>query len=146
MSARIRFDGGTVVLEDAPDHVRPDAFVYDARIGHWRAKAIHYAEAVLRMHRAKVPYVDEARSYEVLDRRLGDVPFLQGTALARNAARAALKADPEWAPAYNQLAFIELARYGKLEEAYPYYLKAIEFTGERPGRWLRGPARPDRVR
>lgn len=68
MSARIRFDGGTVVLEEAPEHVRPDAFVFDARVGHYRAKAIHYAEAVLRMHRAKVPYIDEARDYEVLDR------------------------------------------------------------------------------
>ncbi|TNE86993.1 MAG: DEAD/DEAH box helicase [Deltaproteobacteria bacterium] len=68
MTARIRFDGGTVVLEDAPEHVRPDSFVYDGRIGHYRAQAIHYADAVLRMHRAKVPYVDEARAYDVLDR------------------------------------------------------------------------------
>lgn len=68
MSARIRFQGGTVVLEDAPDHLRPEAFVFDPRIGHWRARAIHYHEAVLNMHRARIPYVDEARRYEVLDR------------------------------------------------------------------------------
>jgi superfamily II DNA or RNA helicase len=76
MPAYIRFDGGTVVLEDAPEAVRPEAFVFDARIGQHRARAIHYAAAVKRLHRAQVPYVDEARAYEVLGRdfRSGRTP------------------------------------------------------------------------
>lgn len=66
---RVRFDAGTLVLDDfaAPDI--PDGFVFDERIRRWRGQARRYHDVVLDLHRSKKPYVDEARAYNTLEDR-----------------------------------------------------------------------------
>ncbi|MCB9677177.1 MAG: DEAD/DEAH box helicase [Alphaproteobacteria bacterium] len=67
-SPLVRFDQGTLVLEDfdAPDI--PDGFVFDERIRRWRGPGYRYHDVVMGLHRSKQPYRDEARAYEALDR------------------------------------------------------------------------------
>jgi len=64
----LRFDRGTLVLEHFPDDDVPAAFTFDERVRLHRAPALHYHQVVMDLHRRKVPYDDQARSYEVLDR------------------------------------------------------------------------------
>lgn len=68
MTRTLRWDRGTLVLEGfAPEEV-PAAAQFDPRIGLPRAPAITYHEIILRLHRAGIPYTDEARAYAALDR------------------------------------------------------------------------------
>lgn len=68
MTRRLRWDRGTLLLDGfAPDELPADA-VHDPRVGLPRVPAIRYAAIVLDLHRRGVPYQDDARAYEVLDR------------------------------------------------------------------------------
>jgi len=75
-SPLVRFDQGTLVLEDFPATQIPDGFVFDERVQRWRGPGIRYHDVVMELHRSKQPYRDEARAYEPLDRehRTGRVP------------------------------------------------------------------------
>lgn len=64
----VRFDRGTLVLEDFPPERIPDGFVFDERIRRWRGLARRYHDVVMDLHRDGVPYLDEARAYEPLAR------------------------------------------------------------------------------
>lgn len=65
----LSFTAGTLELRDlAKDDARvPPCFVWDERSGSFRAPAMAYAEAVLALRRASVPYEDQARRYSVLE-------------------------------------------------------------------------------
>lgn len=68
MTRTLRFQAGTLLLEGFPPDEVPDGFVHDPRVGLPRGPAIAYADVVLDLHRAGLPYTDEARDYVVLDR------------------------------------------------------------------------------
>jgi len=65
---RISFADGTLLLEGADAHeaLLGSLMARDPRVGCHRAKALHYAEILRRLHAAKLPYEDQARRYEVL--------------------------------------------------------------------------------
>ena len=65
---RLRFVGGTIEVEglEPGDPLVPPECKWDARSRCHRAPAVAYAAIVLALHRAKVPYEDEARRYEEL--------------------------------------------------------------------------------
>lgn len=63
---RLRFEGGTLVLEGF-DEV-PEGFVLDPRVGMPRGHAYHYHDVLMDLHRRKLPWEDEARRYQTLDR------------------------------------------------------------------------------
>ena len=64
---RVRFDRGTLVLEGFGADI-PEGFVFDDRIGLPRGPASRYHELLLDLHRAGIPYTDEARAYTELQR------------------------------------------------------------------------------
>lgn len=65
---RVRFDRGTLVLEDFPATGIPAGFVFDDRIRRWRGEASRYHDVVLGLHRSGEPYEDEAKAYATLER------------------------------------------------------------------------------
>ena len=62
----LRFERGTLLLEDFPANEVPPGFVFDTRVGWPRARALAYAPVALDLHRRGIPYNDEAKAYEVL--------------------------------------------------------------------------------
>ncbi len=64
----LRFDRGTLLLENWPQDEVPPGFIFDARVGLHRAPAIRYFDVVLDLHRRGIPYEDQARNYEPLER------------------------------------------------------------------------------
>jgi superfamily II DNA or RNA helicase len=65
---RVRFDRGTLLLEDfAPERI-PDGFVFDERVRRWRGPARRYHDVVMDLHRSGAGYHDEARAFGPLDR------------------------------------------------------------------------------
>lgn len=69
----LRFDGGTLVLEGVTPEQLPPGFLVDPRVRAARGPASSYYEVVRHLHRAGVPYVDEAREYLQLERpHMGD--------------------------------------------------------------------------
>lgn len=78
---RLRFDRGTVVAEEMPSAVVEGlseiGFTQDRRVGHLRAPAYRYREAMLLLRREQVEVRDEARAYRdlELDLRLIRDPF-----------------------------------------------------------------------
>ncbi len=64
----LRFVGGTLELHglDEGDAEAPPECRWDPRAACFRAPASDYAAIVLRLHRAKVPYDDQARAYAEL--------------------------------------------------------------------------------
>jgi len=64
----LRFDSGTLELRgELPAELRPSECVWDARTDSHRAPALVYAELVLALRAAGVPYEDEARNYPTLE-------------------------------------------------------------------------------
>lgn len=63
----LRFSDGTLTLDGLGDHAAllGELVVSDPRVGLHRAKAVHYAEILRRLH-GKVAYDDQARAYETL--------------------------------------------------------------------------------
>ncbi len=68
MTRRIRWHQGTLLLEGLSEAELPSSAVFDPRVGLHRAPAIAYHHIVADLHRRRVPYVDEARAYTVLER------------------------------------------------------------------------------
>src|SRR5215470_10010342 len=68
----LSFDQGTLLLEgfdrperpDLEDRMKPSGFIWDERIGSWRAEGFRYRDAVLWLRRQKIPFTDRARQYE----------------------------------------------------------------------------------
>jgi len=70
---RLRYQGGTIVVEGCGLADLPDGFQWDPRVSLPRGPAVLYHPTVLRFHQAGIPFVDEARDYQTLDRnRLSD--------------------------------------------------------------------------
>jgi len=67
VSVTIRWQGCTLLLEGWQGEL-PPGFVLDRRVGLPRGPAIRYHDVVMSLHRARIPYQDEARAYEVLPR------------------------------------------------------------------------------
>jgi superfamily II DNA or RNA helicase len=65
---RVRFDGGTLVVEGFDPSELPPGFAFDPRIGFPRGPASAYAALVLPLHKARVRWDDEARAYPDLGR------------------------------------------------------------------------------
>jgi len=65
----ITFVAGTLVLHDVRRDTAwvPEACVWDDRIDCYRAPAVAYADVVRAITRAKVPFADEARRYEIFE-------------------------------------------------------------------------------
>ena len=88
MTWKIRYDTGTIVVEVAPeersqgDAMLSSRFVWDGRIGGYRASARSYRWLLLALTRAKIDYVDEARAYtEIgLEFRFARSPYFYQTA------------------------------------------------------------------
>ena len=70
MERQIRFDRGTIVLQGFKADEVTSLFVRDARVGLYRGPAIAYRELITKLHRAGIPYSDDARSYSGLERPL----------------------------------------------------------------------------
>jgi superfamily II DNA or RNA helicase len=66
MTAELRFLAGTLEIRGAEASVLPASCVFDARTACFRAPALAYAEVLRALHRAGVPYEDDARRYEEL--------------------------------------------------------------------------------
>jgi superfamily II DNA or RNA helicase len=64
----VRFDRGTLLLENWPDDDVPDGFLFDPRVRMYRAQAQAYHRVILDLHRRKIPFDDQAREYANLDR------------------------------------------------------------------------------
>ncbi|MDA1191064.1 MAG: DEAD/DEAH box helicase family protein [Candidatus Poribacteria bacterium] len=67
---RLRFVAGTLDIRGFPQHAPnplPDSCQWDARTECYRAAAADYAPVVRALIRAKMPYEDDARAYDVLD-------------------------------------------------------------------------------
>ncbi len=65
---RVRFDGGTLVVEGFAAEELPREFVFDPRVGFPRGPASAYAGLVLPLHKARIPWEDDARAYSELGR------------------------------------------------------------------------------
>ena len=80
LSLTLKFHDGTLVL-DASDReaaaalALPDAWVFDDRVGRWRARGCDYrvvfADLHLRAERGEIALSDEARAYAPLQAPLG---------------------------------------------------------------------------
>jgi superfamily II DNA or RNA helicase len=68
MIARVRYDRGTLLLEDVPAECTPPSFTFDARVRLHRGLACYYHQVVLALHTRKIPYEDHARAYVPLER------------------------------------------------------------------------------
>lgn len=67
----IAFSNGTLEIRHVANQVQlPDCCVFDERTRCFRAPALHYAEVVMSLVRAKHPYEDNARDYEMLEEGL----------------------------------------------------------------------------
>jgi superfamily II DNA or RNA helicase len=64
----IRFDRGTLVLEDFPPDEVPEGFLLDPRVGFLRGHAMHYGPLVRDLHGRGVAWNEEARTYGALSR------------------------------------------------------------------------------
>jgi superfamily II DNA or RNA helicase len=65
---KIKFDSGTIILENADENATvPRAFVWDARTRQFRAPAFLYREIIKEFIRAKTPYEDQAKNYAAFD-------------------------------------------------------------------------------
>ena len=64
----IRFDRGTLVLEDFPPDEVPEGLLLDPRVGFPRGHAMRYGSLVRDLHGRGVPWNEEARAYTALSR------------------------------------------------------------------------------
>ena len=64
----ILFKDGTLLIEAPRDTDLPitDLCVYDVRVSAWRAEACAYADIIMALHSAAIPYDDQARRYAAL--------------------------------------------------------------------------------
>ncbi|MBP5673455.1 MAG: DEAD/DEAH box helicase family protein [Victivallales bacterium] len=64
----IFFKDGTLLLDAPQDTDLPikDLCIYDARVSSWRSEACAYADIIMALHGAAIPYDDQARKYTSL--------------------------------------------------------------------------------
>jgi superfamily II DNA or RNA helicase len=64
---KIRFDKGTLLLEDITDDTHiPPQFEFDNRVDKWRVPAYQYRSVIEWLVRQKIPFTDNARHYQEL--------------------------------------------------------------------------------
>jgi len=64
----LRFDAGTLVLDQTDDSYRaPASFKWDERVLRWRAPAHAYRHVIKELIRRQIPYEDRARVYHKFD-------------------------------------------------------------------------------
>lgn len=67
----LQFDAGTLVVEGAAESTQlPSAFKWDERVRRWRAPALAYRQVVQELIRQKIPYKDDARTYDEFEFRM----------------------------------------------------------------------------
>jgi superfamily II DNA or RNA helicase len=71
---RLTFEEGTLVLRDYADEAVPTAFVWDARIDHFRAQAHFYRESREFLRAEDIAYQNTAPRYRTLQLTLADTP------------------------------------------------------------------------
>jgi superfamily II DNA or RNA helicase len=71
---RLTFEEGTLVLRDYADEAVPTAFVWDARIDHFRAQAHFYRESRDFLRTEDIAYQNTAPRYRTLQLTLADTP------------------------------------------------------------------------
>lgn len=71
---RLTFEEGTLVLRDYADEAVPTAFVWDARIDHFRAQAHFYRESREFLRAEDIAYQNTAPRYRTLQLALADTP------------------------------------------------------------------------
>lgn len=67
---KLRFHAGTIEVRGADPSQLPESCRWDDREACFRAPAFAYSEIVMGFVRAKLPYTDEARAYEVMEKGL----------------------------------------------------------------------------
>ena len=67
----ISFKDGTLLINAPQDTELPikDSCVFDIRVSSWRAEACAYADIIMALHSAGLPYDDQARQYAALQLR-----------------------------------------------------------------------------
>ena len=63
----LSFDAGTILVDRVGDEHREllkGLLTYDERVRTYRALAMNYAKIVMALHRAKIPFLDEAKDYQ----------------------------------------------------------------------------------
>ncbi len=74
---RLSFEDGTLLLRQfAPGDPVPPPFVWDARVDHWRALALHYRQAVEFLRASGIAFENAAPRYRHLQLQLRGAPEL----------------------------------------------------------------------
>ncbi|MCC7264900.1 MAG: DEAD/DEAH box helicase family protein [Candidatus Latescibacteria bacterium] len=74
---RLTFEDGTLLLRDCADNDPvPPPFVWDARVDHWRALALHYRESLEFLRASGITFENTAPRYRRLDLQLRAGPAL----------------------------------------------------------------------
>ncbi|MBI3951467.1 MAG: DEAD/DEAH box helicase [Acidobacteria bacterium] len=78
-SITLSFDQGTLRLEglDRTGRMRPPGFLWDERVGGWRAEGFRYRDTVLWLRQQNIPFTDRARQYDPQRFRLRPVTALR---------------------------------------------------------------------
>lgn len=65
----VDFDSGTLLISGGDSEISLISpwVQYDNRVNRWRAKASDYAFIIIALHKAKVPYEDRAKSFNILE-------------------------------------------------------------------------------
>ncbi|MYA23707.1 MAG: DEAD/DEAH box helicase [Gemmatimonadetes bacterium] len=71
---RLTFEEGTLLLRDYVGPDAPPAFVWDARVDHWRAQAHFYRESIEHLKRHEVAFKNTAPRYNTLSLQLRTAP------------------------------------------------------------------------
>ena len=71
---RLTFEEGTLLLRDYVGPDAPPAFVWDARVDHWRAQAHFYRESIEHLKRNEVAFKNTAPRYNTLSLQLHTAP------------------------------------------------------------------------
>jgi superfamily II DNA or RNA helicase len=91
----LSFDQGTLLLDglDRAAPSVPPGFIWDERVGGWRAEGLGYRETVLWLRRQQIPFTDRARQYDPRGLRLQPVTPLRLFDYQEQAVRAWQRLD-----------------------------------------------------
>ncbi len=72
---RLTFEDGTLLLRDcSEDEQVPTPFVWDGRVDHWRAQALHYRQITEELRQSNSDFRNTAPRYNRLRLKLRDSP------------------------------------------------------------------------
>ena len=71
---RLTFEKGTLLLRDYTGDDAPPAFIWDARIDHYRAQAAYYRDSLEYLKRTGVEFKNTAPRYNTLSLQLQSPP------------------------------------------------------------------------